>query len=219
MAIVLPTLIGSGQTAAGGTTVSLGVETSVPTGSAVFICGGTNATALPVSITDTQGNSYFPVISSGSGLSAYVFACLKCNALTAAQDTVTATYAATAAAKNICGLSSASVNSLDQTASNRGTSTNPSVTTPQLNNPNELVIAVETNGLAGGALTNPGNFTEIITMNAQPFTSVLAQVISGTSPVTASGTIVSAPWTFSAASFYFQANSSAGIFPVLAGLR
>lgn len=193
----------------GGTTMVVTVTNGTTAGdylylSAESIVGGSSVS----NVIDSKGNLYTKQPGSATaGIPMSIWTSPGTAALVPG-DTITLTYGTSAGAKNatVAGIPALPASPIDNVpAMTTGTSAAPSVTSGTLAQANEVVLATIGDQNAGGAPTWAGGWTPIDTnhrpASSDPFISIAYQVVSSTSPVTASGTITSATWTAGLVSF------------------
>lgn len=154
----------------------------------------------PTGVSDTQGNSYFPLASlTANGMAIQVYACTGAIALQGFVDQVTVTFTGPGlnswAAVGCPGIIASSA--VDVTVTASGSSAAPSLSSGALAQPTEAVVALLAN--AGGTGNLPawgGGFTQAgpTATGTTANLSFGALVTSSASPVTASAAITSAAW-------------------------
>ena len=189
--------------------------TGTAAGDAIVVgCSVNSASETISSVTDSRGNTYARAkgqASAGQYTDA-IYVSLNSLALVSGTDTITVTYSATtatgkcAAALGCSGIATSSAVDIAVDAVNAG-STNPSVATGSLAQPNELIVAWTDNGAAGLAPTWNTPLSQVIqgfeAPSSNQWSSMGATIVSSTSPVTANTTIVSAKWVIIAISLKF----------------
>ncbi len=197
-----PYTIGGAGIAPGSSAVIFTVTTTTAAGDAIAVAASSNTFGETVtSITDSKGNTYFPIISDyqqQTGISAY--AALNTKNLVAGTDWIEASFSGSSGSKVILARGCNKVVSVDQnTANDAASGLFPTAgPTGTLDQSSEWAIAFLVNGNAGGF---PGNwtggfvpqFSELSSAGNQ-YLSVADQITSHTTALTAGASITSARW-------------------------
>lgn len=188
--------------AASTTATTVPVTTPSNAGDAIVICACTSPAAAnsPSAVSDSKGNAYLLAQAVLSNLATWV-----ADGPTALTTSDTGTVNWTTSGSNvkdvqIIGVPNVAANSaLDTIATNSasGTSTSVSVTSGTIANPGSVAIFVINNASAGGAPGTFGSFTSLgsVQLASNQYLTVAYQLLSATTPVTATATITSAAWS------------------------
>lgn len=192
-------IMGSGTAGTGVSTINVPITTPSNAGDNILVIFSSNSGAM-TSISDSH-NTY--TTESSETTQEKLYAALATGTVTqlSTSDSVTVNWSGTASDTDvvvigISGLISSPLDQVPTPVTNAG-STTPSITSGTLTDADEICIAVETNGAGGGAISWAGGWTSLYSQQApasSQWTAVAYQTVSSTSPVTASGTIVSNKW-------------------------
>lgn len=198
----IPYLVGSNSAnSGGGTTLVLPVSNPVSAGDTIMVAALSSVSLVVPSVTDTAGNAYGPVATSTAQTSAQLFTFESdgSNALVAGVDTIIVTYSANTSVQAAIAVGDNNVSGGDKVAANSGSSTAPSSgATATLTQAEEHSIAFIVDAAAGGVPTWAAPWSSNVVANVQGGAgarlSAAYQVVNATTALTASGTILTAPW-------------------------
>jgi hypothetical protein len=184
--------------------VSLTVSATSGLGDAIIVGISEAVTANAIAgVNDSQGNTYLPVATQTStGVRAAMWVALNCAVLTNGTGVIVVTFGAAAAtAKGIAAFgckgvaNAAAVDAIPTPTT--GTSTSPSITSGTLVQAPEVVIALEANVAAGGAITwsgSPGATIAGFQAGSGQFTSMAGFAAAAVTSTAYHGTITSSAW-------------------------
>lgn len=201
-----PYLVATAAQASGvSASVSAPVTTAVPAGDSVAVVLGSSGGADLLSVADSKGNTYSLVVSETGGTPrTHIYQSAISVPLTTS-DTITATFSTSGNAFNVIAAGCPGGMDVETGTAGHafGTSTAPSAATTALSNSYELIVAGVSNGNGGGTPSWPTGWTVLSTQHtgSTQWTSAAYRTTTGTGPVTASATVVSAAWTTVVAAF------------------
>lgn len=199
-----PYLIGTNSQASGvSASIVASVATAAPVGDSVAVALGSSGGTDVVSVVDSKGNTYAPVVAETGGTPRSHLYKSDLRTALLVSDTITATFSSSANAFNIIAAGHPGGMDVDVTNHAFGTSTSPAATSAALSSGYELAIGVVSDGNGGGSPTWPAGWTVLSTQHngSTQWTSAAYKATASTAAITASATIVSAAWTALVACF------------------
>jgi len=195
MAIGTPVQLGTFGMSGSSTTIALTTTTNAPAGSLIVVVVSNTGGIAPTSATDSASNSYSVGSTAASGTASVTLLwCLNANALNSGQ-TITVTFASSAANRQITAFAVSGVASADLTGNAGATATGTSVSlaTGALSSANAIVFgALDINGsIASGPSATGFTFGTSVTTTGQVL-ALAYQIVSSTASVTFNAT-----WTTS----------------------
>jgi hypothetical protein len=195
-----PYTVAFGSVSAGTTTNQQTVIQNVTSGDAIVVAANSNnAATAPVSVTDSQNNSYILAsLDVNRAPNDAIFVALNCNPMVAGVDTITVTYAGTATVKSMIARGCSGYAGIDQIANpaDGSASTTASNSLTALGTVSDWVVGSLSVNIAGGFPLSWTGLSQSAIAGPGPYLITADSVLSSSAPLSVTATFgQNAVWT------------------------